>query len=50
MEQKIKRIPYRNGVDIVIYTCPYCGYKSWEYKEQTERTDDVFCPLCHRPI
>jgi len=47
-EQLCKVLPWKNGLDILIWTCPFCGHQAWEYASDTDH--NVRCTLCHRQI
>lgn len=51
MKQKTPRckvIPWHSGLDIVIWTCPVCGYRFYEFAGSLDH--DVHCSLCGRMV
>lgn len=45
---RCKVIPWRAGLDIVIWECPVCGCRFYEYASGLNH--EVYCTLCGRLI
>ena len=47
-EQICKVIPWKAGLDIYIWRCPFCGFQAWEYASNSD--NEIKCSLCGRLI
>ena len=46
-----RRIPYKDGLSILIWTCPFCHHRFWQYSSGLASVKrPVICTLCHETI